>query len=96
MENEEPKTVIIQSNIDLTEHDLDIIVLFFESKKQSNGGDTLRSELIDKKLLKLVYESVETKERILENKYFRCKNFEANLFLIQQGLQTLHILIISI
>lgn len=69
--------VIIECNLEIDQNNFDLIVMFFENKKQSGGGDTLSSELISgsKKLIKLVYEDSETKERILKKKFFNFKNF---------------------
>ncbi|CAF0723761.1 unnamed protein product [Brachionus calyciflorus] len=76
MENEDSNTLIIQSNSDINENDLDLIVMFFESKKQSGGGDSIKNELIDKRLLKITYEDSQVKERILKKKYFSFKKYQ--------------------
>lgn len=76
METNNENTVIIQSNLDLAQNEIDLVIMFFESKKQSGGGDTASSDQIGKRLLKLNFEEFEAKKRILDKKYFSFKNYQ--------------------
>lgn len=76
MEDKNENNVIIQSNVDIDQNDIDLITMFFESKKQSSGGDTVSSEKIGSRLMKFNFEEFQAKKRVLEKKYFSFKKYQ--------------------
>ncbi|RNA30512.1 hypothetical protein BpHYR1_029212 [Brachionus plicatilis] len=80
MANKDENLVMIQSNLDIEENDIDLVIMFFESKKQSGGGDTFSSEKIGKRLIKLNFEDNEAQKRVLERKYFSFKKYQFKSF----------------
>jgi len=66
-------------------NELDFLILFLESKKQSGGGDLIRHELSsDFFTLTVYYEDKEAQQRVLDKKILQFKNY--TLYLSQNGL----------
>lgn len=64
------------SNMNLTEDDLDDILLYLESKRKSGGGDTSQSELDKTGRFVLVnYLSYLSKQRVLEKRIHEFRNY---------------------
>lgn len=76
MEGENENNVIIQSNVDIDQNDVDLITMFFESKKQSSGGDTVSVEKIGNRFIKFNFEEFQAKIRVLEKKFFSFKKYK--------------------
>ncbi len=78
--NSQTKTVaadtslIIESSKPIKHVDLDILSIYFENKKQSDGGDLISFDPVNdsssNKIIKLVYQDAETKKRVLDRKFF--------------------------
>ena len=67
-------SLIIESNKPIKHVDLDILSIYFENRKQSDGGDLISFNPVDdsstNKVIKLVYQDFETKKRVLDRKFF--------------------------
>jgi hypothetical protein len=67
-------SLIIESNKPIKHVDLDILSIYFENRKKSDGGDLISFNPIDdsslNKVIKLVYQDAETKKRVLDRKFF--------------------------
>ena len=67
----------IFSNKPIVDDDLDVIILFLESSKQSGGGDITEFELnSNKRILVVNYQSSRAKKRVLEKKIHSFKDFK--------------------
>jgi hypothetical protein len=67
----------IFSNKPIVDDDLDVIILFLESSKQSGGGDITEFELnSNKRILLINYQSSRAKKRVLEKKIHSFKDFK--------------------
>jgi poly [ADP-ribose] polymerase 10/14/15 len=67
----------IFSNKPIVDDDLDVIILFLESSKQSGGGDITEFELNSNKRILLVnYQSSRAKKRVLDKKTHTFKDFK--------------------
>ena len=69
-------SVYLELNRDFDSTDLDIISLFFENKKQSDGGDiTSITQLDGQNVIKVTFEENDTKNRVLRKKFFSFKSY---------------------
>jgi len=67
------KQVLIELNKDVRQEELELLTMFLESKKKSDGGDISSISPLDssrQNAFKVVFEDNETKQRILERKFF--------------------------
>ena len=88
--------LIIESNTPVKETDYEIVSMFFENRKQSNGGDVVSfrpaamecSEDSNSKKVKrfeLVYQNIADKQRVLYKKFFSYGNY--SLISSESGLK---------
>lgn len=73
--------VCFRPNRPLSNADVELITIFLENEKQSSGGD-IQSQVYDQQtnLLKVTFENVKTKERVLKKRVFMVLNFELIAF----------------
>jgi hypothetical protein len=67
--------VTFRSSIPIKPEDLDYLVMFLESKKQSGGGDITHTSRLDSRTLRVVYESRDACDRVLKKRFLRFKNY---------------------
>ena len=55
--------------------DMEILTMFFESRRQSDGGDILSIRLASDHTLQVVFSDMETKRRVLKRRFFQFNSF---------------------
>ena len=68
--------IIVKSNCNLNEDDLELLTMFFENKKYSNGGTISNVTIIDSSTFKIAYEDKNVRQRILEKFCFKFHKYD--------------------
>jgi len=70
------QTILVELGKTLKPNDLDLICLYFENKKQSDGGDISKSTLsADARSIRIEFESEQTAERVFSKRFFSFKDY---------------------
>jgi hypothetical protein len=74
--------VVFELHPPIDSEDLEAITMFLESKKRSGGGDIAKIEYLNepKSLIKVEYEDLAAKKRILDNKFLPFKTYSIQAF----------------
>jgi hypothetical protein len=68
--------LIFKSTTALNNDDLELLTMYFESKKHSNGGTISDLDLIDTNTLKIVFDDKSVTQRIMEKIFFKFHNYD--------------------
>ena len=68
--------ILLELDRTVNELDLDVLILFFENKKKSGGGDSVSAELMpNKRSIKIVYEESQAKKAVFDRKIFKFESY---------------------